>query len=369
LPEGDVTSLVLAGAGVVDEIRVSKGLRYGPFVPVGATNPPLVTPRVAASPRAAANAPHVETSEKDLDALRAKNISAIPETRANYTLGAAQALPAWEGMAGMQLLKDYFGKGADAVRLDPGQEMSGEMVRPSAVYWKLADVAKGKYYVGLWLETQDDSLRTEYSSGRLLAGLYLNGWPVRFSTTSDPVQVKPGIWLAELQTAEAVELKPGDELAVRPTWGTILRLSLYRTGRESGFGNRVSERNGKEGNTERTGESQPAISAREPESRIPNPESRFVRGHGVTGQTFGMMGNGNLSKLRLGLKSRKAARGEDSSVQPPALRGRCGGGLETDRLLRFARRRQAGGGPDRTARRQDDCLSVRRRGLRAGVPA
>ncbi len=325
LPEGDVTSLVLSAAGVVDEVRVSKGLRYGPFVPVGATNPPLVAPRVAAAPRAAAaNAPHVETSEKDLDALRAKSISAIPETRATYTLGAAQALPVWEGMAGMQLLKDYFGKGADAVRLDPGQEISGEMVRPSAAYWKLADagpqikppldkatrpgptsepncVQKGKYYVGLWLETQDDSLRTEYFSGRMLTGLYLNGWPVRFSTTSDPVQVKPGIWLAELQTAEAVDLKPGDELAVRPNWGTILRLALYRTDRESGSGNRVSERNG---------ESQPAISGWNPESRTPNPESRFVRGHGVTGQTFGMMGNGNFPRLRLAMKSEVFGSGE-----------------------------------------------------------
>ena len=267
LPEGDVTSLVLAAPGVVDEIRVSKGLRYGPFVPLGATNPPLVAPRVAASPRAAAaNAAHVETSEKDLDALRAKNLWAVPDTRAAYTLNAAQALPVWEGMAGMQLIKDYFGKGADAVRLDAGPEILGEIVRPSAAYWKLADVAKGKYYVGLWLETQEDSLRTEYSAYRLLARLYLNGWPVRFSTTSDPVQVKPGIWLAELQTAEAVELKPGDELAIRPGWGTILRLALYRD---------------------------------------PPP-----RGHGVTGQTFGMMGNGNFPRLRLALRSEIFGSGE-----------------------------------------------------------
>jgi hypothetical protein len=261
LPEGDVTSLVLPAAGVVDEIRVSKGLRYGPFVPMGVTNPPMVTDRPAsAQVPAAANTPHVETSEKELDTLRAKNIAAVPDTRAAYTLSPAQALPMWEGMGGMQLLKDYFGKGADAVRLDASPETSGEVVRPSAVYWKVTDVPKGKYYLGLWMETQDDSLRTEYSSSRLLASLYLNGWPIRFSTTSDPVQVKPGLWLAELQTAQAVELKPGDELAVRPNWvGAILRLALYRD---------------------------------EPS-----------RGHGVTGQTFGTMGGINQPRLRLALRT------------------------------------------------------------------
>ena len=55
---------------------------------------------------------------------------------------------------------------------------------------------------------------------RVLAGevvdlRYRNGFPVRFASTSEPVQVKPGLWLAELQTGGAVELKPGDEVAVR----------------------------------------------------------------------------------------------------------------------------------------------------------
>ncbi len=278
-----MTSLVLSAAGIVDEIRVSKGLRYGPFVPVGATNPPLVTARVAAAPLvAAANAPHVETSEKELDALRAKNISAIPDTRAACTLGAAQALPMWEGMAGMQLLKDYFGKGATRFASTRGRRSRARWSgpAPSTGSWRSAGpqaaprtgaseptcVPKGKYYLGLWLETQEDSPRTEYSASRLLTGLYLNGWPVRFSTTSDPVQVKPGLWLAELQTAEAVDLKPGDELAVRPNWGTILRLALYR--------------------------------------------DKPLAGHGVTGQTFGMMGNGNFPRLRLALRSEIFGSGE-----------------------------------------------------------
>ena len=69
--------------------------------------------------------------------------------------------------------------------------------------------------------------------------MYLNGYPVRFATTSDPVQVKPpsaseggSLWLGELQTAQPISLKPGDELAIRPQHGgradgTFLRLALY----------------------------------------------------------------------------------------------------------------------------------------------
>ncbi len=88
---------------------------------------------------------------------------------------------------------------------------------------------QGKYYLGLWAQTNDPSARTEYSPGNLLHTLFVNGWVTRFSTTSDPVQVKPGIWLAELQGKEPVELKDGDEIALAPAGGNcqFLRLCLY----------------------------------------------------------------------------------------------------------------------------------------------
>ncbi len=69
----------------------------------------------------------------------------------------------------------------------------------------------------------------------LLVSAWVNGWPMRLSTTSDPVQVRPGTWLAELQSAGPVSLKEGDEIAVCPSqaWGgqdaqRLVRVVLYR---------------------------------------------------------------------------------------------------------------------------------------------
>ena len=134
----------------------------------------------------------------------------------------------------MKVTKDYFGPGVDAMEFDTNQEWE----RPSAIYWKLADVKPGKYYLGLWQETDGkqwdwqptDPRVSEYWPDMLLTSLYLNGFPVRFLSTSDPVQVKPGLWLAELQTGGAVEIKPSDELAVRGLNANhaFLRLALYR---------------------------------------------------------------------------------------------------------------------------------------------
>ena len=260
-PNGEALELVLPAAGVVDEIRVSKGLRFGPFVPQGATNPPLLMVQAAAGAPRAAGGQHLETSEKDLNAARLKVISKVPEVpaivpgkllagvQAAYVFGANQAKPAWEGMAGMSLLKDCFGPGADGVKLEVGIESDITTVRDSAMYWKLPDIKPGKYYVGLWQETGGfDARLSEFSQERILTCLYLNGYPVRFATTSDPVQVKPppspdgaSLWLGELQTGQAVSLKPGDELEVRPQhgWradGTFLRLVLYVDPPQRGHG-------------------------------------------------------------------------------------------------------------------------------------
>ena len=119
-PNGEALELVLPSAGVVDEIRVSKILRFGPMVPKGAANVPLVVMEKAASAsvEVKSGCPHLETSEKDLNATRFKLISKIPDIQAAYVFDANQAKPAWEGMAGMKPLKDFFGQGADGVNLD-----------------------------------------------------------------------------------------------------------------------------------------------------------------------------------------------------------------------------------------------------------
>ncbi|MCY3020268.1 MAG: hypothetical protein NTW87_14715, partial [Planctomycetota bacterium] len=101
-----------------------------------------------------------------------------------------------------------------------------------------------------------------------------------FWTTSDPVQVKPGVWLAELQTGTAVELKPGDEIAVRGINANcvFLRLALYR--------------------------------------EAPR------RGHGVTGQTFGRTFSCSrpFPQLRLSLQAQIAGPGEPGAQHEATIK-------------------------------------------------
>ncbi len=190
------------------------------------------------------------------DAERAKMLVEVPKSAADYTLPADQAQAGWEGMekgreeilwtgaegtTKFAVEKDYFGPGANSLHLE--RPDYGKTVY---AYWKLSGIKTGKYYLALWTQTNNVEARTEYSPANLLHTLFINGWVTRFSTTSDPVQVKPGVWLTELQGKEPVELKDGDEIALAPAWGNcqFLRLGLY---------------------------------TKEP-----------VRGHGVTGQSWGL---------------------------------------------------------------------------------
>ncbi len=320
-PRGGAIDLILSQDGVIDEIRISKCLRYGPVVPEG-VKPVLYSLATTSAPPPAAAAKDVK--EEELDKERAKLVCSVPvraflkkrltaSLQADYTFGIDQLRPAWQGMSGMKVQKDYFGKGQDGLE---AQTLRGS---GRSMYWRIEKAEAGDYYVGLWLESSNPQMRTEYGVDKMLASAYLNGWPVRFSTSSDPVQVRPGVWLAELQTASTVKLKEGDEIAVWPVLQAdkqcFLRLALYHKSRESGSGNRVSGRIDEEGNSGRAVESQPAISAWEPESpnpesRIPNPESRFVRGHGLTGQTFGV-DMGNSQRLRLVLTPEINGSGQD----------------------------------------------------------
>ncbi len=254
---------MLSADGVIDEIRVSKCLRYGPVMPEGVA-PVLYSLPTTSDPPPAPVAK--DAKEEQLDAERAKLISPLPPATADYTFGADQVHPAWEGMSGWQVRKDYFGKGADGFEAQSSSDRSPGQ----AAYWRLEKVEQGDYYVGLWVESSSPNMRTEYGEDKFLASAYLNGWPVRFSTTSDPVQVRPGVWLAELQTAVPLKIKAGDEVAFWPVSYTekqcFLRLALYRK--------------------------PPA------------------RGHGITGRTFGV-DCGALARQRLVLRGEIKGSGGD----------------------------------------------------------
>jgi hypothetical protein len=263
-PHGAAIDLVLLQDGVIDEIRISKCLRYGPVVPEG-VKPVLYSLATTSQPPAPAAAVK-DVKEEELDKERAKFISPVPQSTADYTFGIDLVHPAWEAMSGMKVQKDHFGKGVDGLEAQVQQDIG------HAMYWRIDKIEAGDYYVGLWAESSIPEMRTEYGVPQLLASAYLNGWPVRFSTSSDPIQVRPGVWLTELQTASAVKLKEGDEIAVWPDASaqrqSFLRLALYR---------------------------------KEP-----------VRGHGVTGQTFGTDGN-NPQRLRLVLSPEIKGSGEDGT--------------------------------------------------------
>jgi hypothetical protein len=204
------------------------------------------------------------------DAERAKLLTETPKSTADYTLAADQAQIGWEGMTTFAVVKDYFGPGANSLHLERPDFGKGVYA-----YWKLKGIQPGKYYLGLWAQTNDTNYRTEYSPNNLLHTCFINGWVTRFASTSDPVQVKAGVWLAELQGKEAVELKNGDEIALAPAWGNnqFLRLCLY---------------------------------SKEP-----------VRGHGVTGQSWGIR-EGMTQQVQLSTKLEilgKPVEGEDMEAR------------------------------------------------------
>ena len=100
-------------------------------------------------------------------------------------------------------------------------------VRPNlGMYWKLGGIQPGKYFVGVLYRSDDGKVEAPATFDTL----YLNGRVIQCSTLSDPVQITPGVWLAELQAAAAESLKSGDEIAITPPANsplTVARLILH----------------------------------------------------------------------------------------------------------------------------------------------
>ncbi len=69
--------------------------------------------------------------------------------------------------------------------------------------------------------------------------VYLNGRAVQLSTLSEPVQVAPEIWYAEVQSKVAEPIRDGDEIEVMGSFNQpdkLLRLTLYRQEPARGHG-------------------------------------------------------------------------------------------------------------------------------------
>ncbi len=98
-------------------------------------------------------------------------------------------------------------------------------------YWKLAGVKAGRYYVGVWYESGKAGAEAPQNRFGALC-VYLNGRLLQLATTSDPLQVAPGVYFAEAQTGQSADIRPGDEIAVLPESirrMRVARLTLYPT--------------------------------------------------------------------------------------------------------------------------------------------
>ena len=96
-------------------------------------------------------------------------------------------------------------------------------------YWKLTGIKPGKYFLGVWYGSGKAGAEATLSF-RGSMGVFLNGRVVQLNTTSDPIQVAPGVYFAEAQTKEAIALTEGDEidvLSARTIPIRVARLTLY----------------------------------------------------------------------------------------------------------------------------------------------
>jgi hypothetical protein len=236
--------------GAIDEIRVSDIKRYGPIVPKGA--------KVAAMPKGldtppVAAAPTKEESAKpkvDLAAERAKLIDTLPPSQpgaaedkptaaGDYVYEAASLKPlVTDGLLKLDTDKEKPAPGLTTALI--GQAGYNGWVNTGGAYWKLGDIKPGKYWLGLWYQSNPEYNKTIEASvwGGPLT-VYVNGRIAQNATISDPVQVSKGVWFAEIQSLAAEPLKPGDEIAVTPKTNStakVLRLFLHSTQPRIGAG-------------------------------------------------------------------------------------------------------------------------------------
>jgi hypothetical protein len=120
---------------------------------------------------------------------------------------------------------DWNAKGLTVATIKKVDVLLG--IRPNqGMYWKLSEIQPGKYFVGVLYRSDNGVVEAPATFNTI----YLNGRVIQCSTLSDPVQIAPGVWMAELQAAAAESLKGGDEIAITPPACsplTVARLVLH----------------------------------------------------------------------------------------------------------------------------------------------
>jgi hypothetical protein len=210
--------------GLIDEIRISRVKRYGPFTPKGAQPRPWPVPTSppATAVAAAAPAPKVAVAEARqalLGSLPATNpgvFESTPGSDGTYVYEATSAKALLGGLE-PRVVPDAFAKGLTTATTG---KHSGKLGDPEVhgLYWQLAAIRPGPYWLGLVYRSDwQDWEVGDHGQGRL--GLYRNGRIVQLAGVGVPVQVAPGVWFAEAQAAAGEDLAPGDEIAALPNRG------------------------------------------------------------------------------------------------------------------------------------------------------
>jgi len=217
-----------AWSGVVDEVRLSDIGRYGPVVPVGATWRPLPVAAQAAAEKPAATPP--ANPAPDFAKERKALIGPLPPPPPGaFAFDASQARPLVRDDPDFAILANTPIQGMTVAKIGTQQVELLRVPDNDGGYWRVAGIPAGSYYVGVWYESSEQGLEApQRYRGAVM--LYLNGRALQLSTHSDPIQVAPGLYYAEAQSAATETLRNGDEIAVlaelnRPL--RLARLTLY----------------------------------------------------------------------------------------------------------------------------------------------
>lgn len=213
--------------GLIDEIRVSKIKRFGPVTPKGATAKPLPVPE----PPAVVKQQSADKPKADFTEERKQIISGIeptqpgaheivPDSRGRLVYEATSAKPLVEGLD-FKLEQDNIVKGLTTASVQRFRLLG--LPNMGGMYWRLGGIKPARYWIGLVHQTGEGVGNMEAMDGNGNFDVYLNGRQVHFASKSDPVQIAPGHWFAEAQSAFSESLKEGDEIAIVGNYGSRVR--------------------------------------------------------------------------------------------------------------------------------------------------
>ena len=206
--------------GTIDEIRISNIRRYGPAVPGGmAYTPPIIVKSMVGDSQKASEVSKPPPPKEKIAEERKKMIGSVaptgngefedkPNPDTDYIYEATSAKPLVKGGL-CEIEKDKIVKGLAVVRSGHACGNIPDGMTNAGIYWTLKNIKKGSYWLGVLYNSDRGAVSTY---GPLT--VYLNGRIVQLASQSNPVQLAPGVWFAEVFAEKAEELSSGDEIAV-----------------------------------------------------------------------------------------------------------------------------------------------------------